>query len=315
MPTQHLNSNCSWGLTESRFQDRRQALQKLGIAFLLAIGFIGVELWGAQVSGSLALFADAIHMLGDAAALGFALLAGVLSTQSSSHHRSFGFFRLEVIAALFNSIILIAMAIFIATEAINRWNRPIEILAGPLLWIASIGLLINLLMLKILHSRHAHNINLKAAFLHVVGDTLSSIAVIVGAVLIYTLDLKIADLIASLVVSTIIGLMAFRLAIESLRILIEAAPSHLDFENLKKDIFSCSSSIEDVSDVHVWEISSNLLALTCRIQLDTPRIDDAQEILQSIRSLLDQRYGIGHCTIEPTMRKRTNDLASAKYQP
>lgn len=304
MSTQRLNRGCSLDeAASSKLEERAYNLNRLGLAFLLATGFIGVELIGAYLSGSLALFADAMHMIGDATALGFSLLAGFLSMRPATHQRSFGFYRLEVIAALFNAVILIGMAIFIANEAFTRWYEAIEIKAGPMLSIAIAGLFINLFMLKILHSKHSKNINLKAAFFHVLGDTLSSVAVIAGALSIYFWSFYLADLIASFFVSIIIAIMGFQLFFESLRILIEAAPASIDFQNLKSEILNSSKEIEEVSDLHVWEISSKILSMTCSLRMHVNKIDEAQNILSLVRARLKDRFGIYHSTIETTFHQ------------
>ena len=316
MSTQRLNRGCSLDeAASSKLEERAYNLNRLGLAFLLATGFIGVELIGAYLSGSLALFADAMHMIGDATALGFYLLAGFLSMRPATHRRSFGFYRLEVIAALFNAVILIGMAIFIANEAFTRWDEGIEIKAGPMLSIAIAGLFINLFMLKILHSRHSKNINLKAAFFHVLGDTLSSVAVIAGAFSIYFWSFYLADLIASFFVSIIIAIMGFQLFFESLRILIEAAPASIDFQNLKSEILNSSKEIEEVSDLHVWEISSKILSMTCSLQMRVNKIDEAQNILSLVRERLQKKFGIYHSTIETTVHSKRSPLASQEYLP
>lgn len=316
MSTQRLNSDCSLGeVAGSKLEERARNLNRLGLAFLLAIGFIGVELIGSFLSGSLALFADAIHMIGDATALGFALLAGFLSMQPATHQRSFGFYRLEVIAALFNAVILIGMAIFIANEAFTRWDEGIEIKAGPMLSIAIAGLFINLFMLKILHSKKSKNINLKAAFFHVLGDTLSSVAVIAGAISIYFWSFYIADLLASFFVSTIIAIMGAQLFFESLRILIEAAPPSIDFHNLQSEILNSSKEIKEVNDLHIWEISSKILSMTCSLELQVNKIDEAENILSSVKERLRKKFGIYHATIETTFHGEPSARSSLEYQP
>lgn len=299
-----LTQHQPWGNHPSKAREA-EAFNRLAVAFLLCLGFICVEIFGAWISGSLSLLADAFHMLADAFALGFASLAGFLATRPFSEKRSFGYYRIEVLAALVNGLLLCGMAVFIVIEAYERWSQVLEIKALPMLLTASFGLVINIIMLWLIHPGHQNNLNLKAAFLHILGDTLSSVAVITGALLVWWQNLWIADLIASLIVAAMILTMSIKLVWDAVHILLEGTPPRLNTSGIQEEILKRFPEVKVIHDFHVWEITSQFPAMTAHLEVDLQSLAESSELISKINSLLQENYQISHTTlqIEPWARE------------
>lgn len=277
---------------------RRSSHRRLKLALMVALVFVSIEIIGSLLSGSLALLADAAHMLADSLALGVSLLAGSLAERLRSKRQSYGFYRLEVLAALFNGLLLLGMALFIALEAYERLLQPQNIDAQTMLGVAIIGLLANLFMLKLMAHSHRHNMNTQAAFFHILGDTLSSVAVIVGAIIILYKQIFWPDVFVSFFVAAMISLMSFRILRDSCNTLLEATPKHMDPEEIQNELRSEFSQIVRIHDFHVWEITSHLFAMTAHVEAKISSLKDSEELINKINFFIREKYGIGHTTFQ-----------------
>ncbi|MDD5217224.1 MAG: cation diffusion facilitator family transporter, partial [Candidatus Omnitrophica bacterium] len=208
----------------------------LGIAFFLTLAFCVFEFIGGKLSGSLALLADAGHMLADLSALGLAYFASWMAARPSTPRMSYGFHRIEVLSALINGVILVTMAIFIAKEAFHRLNENPEIHTGMMLGVAFVGLLFNIAAGFLLKSVAHESVNLLGAFFHVVSDALSSVGTIVAGCVIALTGWRYADPLVSFMIACLIGVSAWRLLRDVVAVLLEATPPHIDIEVLGKKV-------------------------------------------------------------------------------
>ncbi len=263
---------------------------------LLTAGFMVAEILGGIAAGSLALLADAGHMLTDAASLTLAWLAFRIGRRPQDTRRTYGYHRFQVLAAFVNGVTLIAVVGWIAIEAARRLLAPAPVAGGLMLVIAGLGLLVNIAAFAILHGGDRDNLNIRGAALHVIGDLLGSVAAIAAGAVIYATDWTPIDPLLSLLVALLILRSAWLLVKKSAHILLEGTPDWLDVEALKTDLVAAIPAVQDVHHVHAWMLTSErpLLTMHARIRDDA----DPQEVLRSIRQLLERDYGIGHATIQ-----------------
>lgn len=274
-----------------RARHRRRLTLTMGV---VAIYFLA-ELIGGVWTGSLALLADAGHMFSDLAALGISLFAAWMVTRPSTIQQTYGHHRAEILAALLNSATLFIVAGGILHEAWERLQTPQAILAGPMLWIAIGGLVVNLISLKLLHAGHQHDLNLHGAWLHVLGDTLGSVGVILAAWCVWQFDWRWADPLASVVVCLLVLYSSARLLRESLSILMEHAPRDVDVASVEQALRS-APDVVDVHCLHVWTIASGLKALSAHLVIDP--LVSAELELERIREILRTQFGIEHTTLQ-----------------
>lgn len=269
--------------------------RRILISFLIIFSFMLVEAVGGYVSGSLALLADAGHMLTDAVALGLAFVAFRLGRRLADKKRTFGYARFEVIAGLMNAMTLFGIVGFILWEAIDRFRDPQPVLAGPMFVIAFIGMLVNLFVLWLLTRGDNDHVNVKGAILHVMGDLLGSVGAIVAAVVILTTGWTPVDPILSVLVSCLVLRSAWRLLKESLNELLEGAPRSLDVAALQRDIRRSIPEVRDVHHVHVWLVGEKPV-MTLHVQVVPPHDHDA--LLNRILHFLEHKYEIEHATVQ-----------------
>jgi cobalt-zinc-cadmium efflux system protein len=263
---------------------------------LLTVGFMGVEVAGGLLAGSLALLADAGHMLTDAAALGFAWLAFRLARRPADAKRSYGYHRLQILAAFLNGVILVAIVIWIIFEAVQRLNQPVEVLGGLMLAVAGVGLAVNLVSFAVLHGGNRDNLNVRGALLHVLGDLLGSLAaMLAGAVIILT-DWTPIDPILSLLVALLILRSAWMLVRQSAHVLLEGTPREIDVPRLKAELVAGVAEVDDVHHVHVWTLASGKLVMT--LHAHVPSDANSELALRSILSLCRDRFGVEHVTVQ-----------------
>lgn len=276
----------------------RSSARRLGVSLVVTGGIMVAEWVGGWLSGSLALISDAGHMLTDVAALGLALLAVLFAARPADAKRTFGFRRLEVLAAQINVAGLVVLTGWIGWEAVERLRSPnVHIGVGLMAAVAGVGLLGNCVVLVWLHGDH--NLNTRSAFLHVVGDAVSSVAVLVGAGVMWMRpDLSWIDPVLSLVIALLILWGAWRLVLEISDILMEAAPRHLDVEEISRLMETCDAGVVAVHDLHVWTISSGLYALSAHLVIHADSIGRNDAILTCVKSSLRKRYGIDHTTLQ-----------------
>ncbi|WP_116653417.1 cation diffusion facilitator family transporter [Pelagibacterium sediminicola] len=264
--------------------------------FLLTASFMVAEIVGGLLSGSLALIADAGHMLTDAAALALAWAGFRLGRRVSDSRRTFGYMRFEVLAGFINAITLFLLVAWIAYEAVNRLFAPQPVLAGPMFVVAVLGLLVNLGVFWMLHQGDTEHVNIKGAMLHVLGDLLGSVAAIVAAVLIWFTGWTPIDPILSILLSLLILRAAWALLRNAAHILMEGTPSNIDLPAMRIDLMRSVSGVANVAHLHVWSITSGYAAATLDVMLEDGA--DPRLVTASVKKVLADRYAIGHATVE-----------------
>jgi cobalt-zinc-cadmium efflux system protein len=266
-------------------------------ALLITILIFAVELVGGFYSGSLALSADAGHMLTDAMALTLALLAAIFAALPANKKNTFGFYRLEILSALFNGALLTLISLFIFYEAYQRFAHPAAIDSNLMLLVATIGLLANIGAAVILAGASRENMNVRGAFLHVVSDAVSSVGVIVGGVMIHYARWYYADPVISIFIGALILRGALRLVFEAVNVLLEAAPPGVSVAEVAAAIKTVKG-VEDLHDLHIWTISSGLNAISAHLVIDDAAAQRAAGILQEVKQLLKDKYQLNHCTFQ-----------------
>ena len=280
--------------TASAFHRRRLALV---IAVTLTI--VGVQVVGSLLSGSLSLLADAAHMLTDAAGVAIALGASYLAALPASAARSFGYLRVEVLAALVNGLILCVVSIVVLVEALRRIGEPADVEPGIMLIAAVIGAIANLVSMLMLRSGQRQNLNVRGAYLEVLGDLLGSVAVIVAALVIWGTGWLWADQVASIVIAVLILPRAFSLLREVVEVLLEATPRGIDTEQIRTHLCAIPGVVE-VHDLHAWTITSGVPALSAHVTV----ADDAwnergvHEVLDESKACLREHFGVDHSTLQ-----------------
>jgi cobalt-zinc-cadmium efflux system protein len=273
------------------------SLRRLAWSLALTTVVMVAEAIGGVVSGSLALLSDAGHMLTDAGALGLALVAAYLATRPADDKRTYGYRRAEVLAAQINVGALVLLSVWIGWEAIGRLGSGgTKIDLRVMGVIAGVGLVANLAILKFL--QHEHGLNARSAFLHVLSDTISSVAVLGGAgAMAYRPDFWWIDPVLSLAISVLILWGAVRIVLEITDILMEAVPAHVDIAEVSRQMEGCGGVLA-VHDLHIWTISSGLVALSAHVVVHGADIGRNDEILSTIKAGLRRSFGIDHTTIQ-----------------
>ncbi|NWG86018.1 MAG: cation transporter [Hydrogenophilaceae bacterium] len=266
-------------------------------ALLFTLSFALVEAMAGYWSGSLALLSDAGHMLTDSTALGLAALAAWLATRPPSPRHTYGLVRLEILAALFNALLMFGLVAFIAIEAVDRFAQPRQVQGGTVTVVAIIGLLVNLGVAWQL-SHGEKTLNTRAALLHVMGDMLGSIAALAAGLVITFTGWMPIDPLLSLLVSGLILVSAWRLLGEALNVLLEAVPGHVDIEAVAQDL-AALDGVAEVRDLHIWTLSSGKVALSAH--MDIHDLADWPRIMTESRQLLSSRHNIGHVTLQPEL--------------
>ena len=273
-----------------------RAQRALTIALVLTAGFALFEALGAWWAGSLALLSDAGHMVTDAASLGIALFAQRIAARPPSTRASYGYARAEVLAAFVNALALLALVVFIAVEAVRRLLDPTVVAGLYVLGIAAVGLVVNLVTVWVL-SQATSSLNARGALLHVLGDLLGSVAAVAaGAVILGTGWMPI-DPILSLVVSALIVRSTWRLLTESVRVLMEGVPAHLDFDEIGRAL-TALPGVTSVHDLHVWHMSADTVALSAHVTLQEG--GTWLVVLGAAQRLLAERFAIRHVTLQPS---------------
>jgi cobalt-zinc-cadmium efflux system protein len=267
----------------------------LKIALALTFLFMIAEAIGGWLTNSLALVADAGHMLTDVAALTLTLTAIWFGSRPATSKKTFGYYRLEILAAFVNGIALVLLSIWIIYEAVGRWQAPPEIRGTALTLIAIGGLIVNVIAAWLLHADHKHDLNIRGAFMHVVGDMLGSVAAIVAGVLIVAFGWLWADALCSIFISIIIIAGAWKLISDSVNVLLEGTPTHISLTAVESAILE-TEGVGGVHDLHVWTISSGIDALSAHIT-HSEKVHHS-ELLASLRDRLHSSFGIDHLTIQ-----------------
>lgn len=282
----------------SNSQNKPIKLLRLRLALVLtAIGMI-IEFIGGLLSNSLALLSDAGHMLTHLFALGTSYFAILLTLQPLTKKRTYGFYRAEVLAAFINGIVLIFITFFIVFEATLRFIRPQEIRVYEMLVVALLGLLINGISIILLTGVGSGDLNIRSAILHELGDTISSVAVVLGGLFIFYTKNYLIDAVLSFFICILIVIWAVRLIIESANILLEATPRHLNIDEVINTIKMEIPGIYEVHHVHAWTIAPSMYALTAHIVIQDCKVSVANEILDNINHLIKDKFRIDHTNIQ-----------------
>ncbi len=272
-------------------------VKNIGWAILINIGITVAEAIGGTLSGSLALLSDAGHNLSDVISLGLSFLGEKLSEKKATRRHTFGFKRTEIFTALINSLSLVGIAFFIVMEALKRISAPQQLSLGLMLVVATIGLLGNLFSMVILGKRES-NLNVKAAYLHLFYDAISSIAVIASAVLIYLTGWVIADLAVSLLIAGMVLWSGLGVIKKTIHIFMQGVPEHLEFNKILQDILHVPG-VNSVHGLHIWSIDSSDVFLSCHICMDeSDEKKDTDRIIQNINEVLLKNHSIHHTVIQ-----------------
>jgi cobalt-zinc-cadmium efflux system protein len=273
---------------------RKSARRRMGITLAILFVYMVAEFAGGIWTGSLALLSDAGHMLSDVAALSLSLFALWVARRPPNPARSYGYYRAEILAALVNGAALIALAVMVFREAWTRLSAPPEILAGPMIAVAAGGLVVNLVALWLLESGRKDSLNVRGAWLHVLGDTLGSVGVITAGALMWGFGWYWADPIASIMVAILIVYSSIRLLKEAVSVLMEGTPAHIDPDKVRHTL-RVIPAVQDIHDLHIWTITSGMESMSCHV-VASP--DAAGPLLREIRETLAREFRITHITIQ-----------------
>lgn len=283
----HLQPHAHGRLGDSR--------RKLSLVLVLTAVYMLAEGVGGWMTGSLTLLADAGHMLTDVAALALALLAVWFGSRPATSRKTFGYYRLEIVAALVNGVALIVISLLIIYEAMQRWASPPTVRTNLMIVIAVGGLLVNLCCAWILHGRHEIDLNIRGAWLHVMSDALGSVAAIVAGVVMSSFGWYRADPLFSILIALLIVWSSWALIRESTNVLLEGTPSHINLAAVEAAILE-TSGVSEVHDLHIWTITSGRDALSAHV-IHSQTIQ-ASELLRDLRAKLHAQFGVDHLTIQ-----------------
>jgi len=275
---------------------------RLAVVLGITSAVFVIQLVGGILAGSLALIADAAHMLTDATGVGIALLATTLALMPPTPQRTFGLQRAEILAALANGVLITVLAVWVLWEATQRWDDPPEVATGLMIGVACAGALGNLVSLLLLRQGARESLNVRGAYLEVLGDLVGSVAVIAAGIIIATTGWVRADVVASFVIGLLILPRAWSLLREVVDVLLEATPSHVDMADVREHMMGVAGVV-DVHDLHAWTISSGVPVLSAHVTVDAACIAAGRhgEVLDRLQDILAADFEIEHCTfqIEP----------------
>ncbi len=277
---------------------RPEEQRRLLLSMVLTGSMMVVEFIGGVLTNSLALISDAGHMLTHASALFISYIAIRLAARPSRSDKSFGFYRVEILAALFNSFALVVITIWIFAEAYKRFLNPKPIEGLQMFWVACLGLLVNLVTAVILHGSARDDLNVRSAFFHMLGDTLSSVGVVAGGLLIFYTGWLWIDPFLSVFIGFLILLWSYRLLRDSCHILLESTPRHIKPEEVTRAILEQVKQVKGIHDIHIWEITSKMYAMTAHVAVEDIRVSESKEILDRINRLVAEHFEIGHTNIQ-----------------
>jgi cobalt-zinc-cadmium efflux system protein len=267
----------------------------LFIVLALTFTYMLAEAIGGYFANSLALLSDAGHMFTDVAALALSLLAVRFASRPATPRKTYGFYRLEILAALVNGVTLIVLSLIICFEAYKRLRQPEEVEGWTLILISCGGLVVNLVSAYLLSRYHKENLNVRGAFLHVLGDLLGSVAAIAAGALIIWRGWAWADPVFSVLISLLIIFSSWRLVADAVNILLEGTPSHINAASVEQAIRTVDG-VRDVHDLHIWTITSGRYALTAHVIVNDA--GESYRILRELRELLAERFALSHSTIQ-----------------
>ncbi len=282
----------------SSLQRSRKGQSAMRLALAVTTVFMLIEFVGGILTGSLALVADAGHMLSDVAALGLSLVAFWMAGRPFTASRTYGFQRVEILAALINGLLLIGVTVWVFYEAATRFGDPPSIDSAPMLAVAASGLVANVVCAYFLGGHAGESLNVRGAFLHVIGDLLGSIGAIIAAIVMLATKWYYADPLISVLIGVLVLFSAYHLLRESLAVLLEFAPAGLSVHEVGDSIRE-RPGVASVHDLHIWTVTSGHVALSAHVQLtgDTP----TDAVLSDLCRCLHEQYGIDHVTVQPEL--------------
>lgn len=285
------------GAAHHHHDHARGASQRtLLIVLMLTFGYMIAEAVGGYLANSLALLSDAGHMFTDVAALALSLLAVRFASRPATPSKTYGFYRLEILAALANGVTLIVLSVLICIEAYERFRQPENVQGWTLVWISLGGLIVNIISAWMLSRSHQHeNLNLRGAYLHVLGDLLGSVAAIAAGVLILWQGWRWADPLFSVIISLLIVFNSWRIVADAVNVLLEGAPSHINPSAVEQAIREVAG-VRAIHDLHIWTITSDRHVLTAHIVVSSA--DESCRVLREVRALLAERFKLAHSTIQ-----------------
>ncbi len=270
---------------------------RLALALLLSAGVAALEFWGGAAAHSLALTTDAVHVCMDVFTMAVALAAAIGATRGANRRKTFGYGRIEVLGALFNGALLLGASAILAYRAVQRFTVPVHTHGLLMTEIAAIGLIVNLAIAAFLRDRHHHDLNMRAALVHVTGDAAAALAVIAGGALIVWTHAQWIDPLLSLLVAGIIVAGVAGVVRDAGDVLLEGSPPGVDVDDVEMRIRSIDG-VRAVHDLHVWSIASGTHALSAHLLLDDGALERGGWIVERLRAEVRARYGIGHVTIQ-----------------
>lgn len=268
---------------------------RLAWALGLTATYMFAEVVGALVTGSLALLADAAHMLTDVAGLALALIAIRFAAREATSKLTYGYLRLEVLSALTNAVVLLLLTVYIIYEAYQRFLAPPEVLGGPMLAVAVVGLIVNLISMRLLAGGASESLNMKGAYYEVIGDMLGSLGVIAAALLMMWKGWRLADPIIGAGIGLFIVPRTWILLKQVTNILMEGTPAHIDVDEMQRRLLAIPG-VRAVHDFHVWTITSGIDAMSCHLVIDD--LSQGRSFLRQARGLIAKDFGIDHVTIQ-----------------
>lgn len=272
-------------------------IRRVTIALVFTAAFMIVEAIGGIISGSLALLADAGHMLTDTMALALAAFAFHVSKRPADERLTYGYQRFQILAAFVNGLSLLIIVGWIVFEAVSRFLEPEQVIGGTMLVVAIMGLVVNIIAFVVLHGGDRDNLNIRGAALHVAGDLLGSVATIVAAVVIIFTGWVTIDPLLSIAVAALIMRSAWHLVRRSAHVLLEGAPEWLDVDDMQSRLTDQIAEVRSIHHVHVWGLTPQDLMLTMHIAVEGQPTDPTN-VIRRVKTLLREHYGIGHSTIE-----------------
>ena len=285
--------------------------RRLRKAFFLTAMILGAELAGGLLANSLALLSDAGHVFTDLLSLGLAWFAAVQAMRPATPRRTYGFHRVGILAALANALTLLAVSLVITFEAIRRLQSPEPVNGVLMVAVATVGLITNLYVAISLHREPGENLNVRSALLHVIGDALASVAVIIGAIIIQFTGIYFVDPLLSVLIALIIVGGAWSIVLETINILLEGTPSGINLDKLVQDIRD-TTGVMDAHDIHVWSLSSGIHAMSGHVVIEDQALSESATILRELSGMLAEKYGIDHATIQ--FEHRECGLACTLFQ-
>ncbi len=272
---------------------------RLKLAIALTFTLMCVEVAGGFWSGSLALLSDAAHMFIDVLALCLSFFALVISELPTNSSKTYGYHRMEILAALINGIVLLIMAGGILWEAFESWQNPSEVNSAIVIWVAVFGLSANLGVIYFLTGsmNHGHDLNIRSAFYHVLGDTIASVGVVIGGIVMLFTGWYFVDPLLAAAIALLLIWGAFKLISESVHILLEGVPKGVSIEEVEKEL-TAIPEIKNIHELHIWCICSNIYALSTHALINDQKVNQVESILDEMRRFLKTRFNITHSTIQ-----------------